>query len=147
MIKDGYINVLGSLVQDKVEKVFDTDGQEIVLDPCPLCGGHDQELISEDIYEPSGYRLKCANPDCAFEVPEEIMDHAYFHDDGLRAAAKTWNAHASLVEVVNSGELIPHDDIPEEIASKLDELPEGYLRVEGKDGSYQIVNKETGEVM
>ena len=60
MLKDGYVNVLGAYLPVEIDPYLDKDGNEIKINPCPKCGCKDQEVVVDNIYEPSGYRLKCA---------------------------------------------------------------------------------------
>lgn len=107
MLKDGYVNVMGAYLPVEIEDYLDKDGKKIEISPCPKCGCKDQEVVVDTIYEPSGYRLKCANPGCDFCIPEQVTDFAYYHDDGVREAVNTWNFHVGLEELVKSGDYVP----------------------------------------
>lgn len=110
MLKDGYVNVVGAYLPVEIDPYLDKDGNEIKINPCPKCGCTDQEVVVDTIYEPSGYRLKCANSDCGYSVPEEITDFEYFHDDGVAAAINTWNFHTGLEDLIKSGDYVSPDD-------------------------------------
>lgn len=95
MIKDGYTNVNGVLI----ENILD-----IKSEPCPKCGCVDCEVVRDLIFEPPQYRLKCANPDCDYIVPEEYARHEEFRDDGVEAAVMIWNLLALGAMLEAAGE-------------------------------------------
>lgn len=110
MLRDGFINVLGAYLPIEIDPYLDKDGNEVKINPCPKCGCKDQEVVVDNIYEPSGYRLKCANEGCGYSIPEEITDFEYFHDDGVLAAINTWNFHTGLEDLIKSGDYTPSAD-------------------------------------
>lgn len=82
MIKDGYTNVNGVLIENRLN---------IITEPCPNCGCEDCEVVADLMFEPPSYKLKCANPSCGYTVPEEYARHRDYHDDGVVEASVVWN--------------------------------------------------------
>ena len=110
MLKDGYEDVLGDYMPVQIDPYLDNDGNEIIINPCPKCVCKDQEVVVDNIYDPSCYRLICANEGCGYSIPEEITDFEYFHDDGVLAAINTWNFHTGLEDLIKSGDYTPSAD-------------------------------------
>ena len=112
MVKDGYTNVNGVLI----ENILD-----IKSEPCPKCGCEDCEVVRDLLFEPPQYRLKCANPNCEYIVPEEYGKHEEFRDDGVEAATLMWNMLA--------------------LGAKLEEEQDNFLEVGDK-----VLDIQTGEI-
>ena len=69
-----------------------------------------------------------------------LEDYAYFHDDGLLAAIKSWNLMCETKALEDAGELALPEDFksPEESFAN---VPEGHMRSNGK-----IIDLKTGEI-
>lgn len=146
MLKDGHVNVLGAYLPVEIETFLDKDDNPVEINPCPKCGCKDQEVVEDTIYEPTGYRLKCANPDCGYCVPEEVTEFAYYHEDGVAAAVKTWNFHTDLEDLIKSGDYKPlTDEENERVTEMVNKLPEKFAKL--NDGTNRLVNKETGDIL
>lgn len=100
MIKDGYTNVNGVLVENNLD---------IKSEPCPQCGCQDCEVVRDLLFEPPQYRLKCADPACGYVVPEEYAKYEEFRDDGVEAAVDMWNMLALAAKVEKEEKLIEVD--------------------------------------
>lgn len=141
MIKDGVINVFGAFVDNNIPYVVtkDENGNEekLFAEPCK-CDCKDVELVENAMYEPSLYSIRCTK--CASSVPEELQDYAYFHEDGLVAAVKTWNAYRMREKLVESGEL--KEEVSEEDLKADLEAMDRYIHENGK-----TIDKETGEIL
>lgn len=142
MIKDGYVNIGGGYIPSMLSGVpgKDEDGNAVnfVAKPCPYCGHGDQELEINDIYRPAGYRLVCEK--CHRGVDPALEDYAYFHDDGLIAAIKSWNLMCDTKALEDAGELLLPEgfESPEESFAN---VPEGYMRSHGK-----LIDLKTGNI-
>lgn len=142
MIKDGYVNIGGGYIPSMLSGVpgKDEDGNAVnfVAKPCPYCGHGDQELEINDIYRPAGYRLVCEK--CHRGVDLALEDYAYFHDDGLIAAIKSWNLMCDTKALEDAGELLLPEgfESPEESFAN---VPEGYMRSHGK-----LIDLKTGNI-
>lgn len=143
MIKDGVIYVFGAFVDNYIPYVVtkDEEGNEekIFAEPCK-CGCKDVELVENAMYEPSLYSIRCSNPECGCTVPDEMLDYAYFHDDGLVAAVKSWNAFRMREELIKSG-FLNEEVSAEELKADLEAM-DRYILENGK-----TIDKETGEIL
>lgn len=143
MIKDGFVYVYGAFIDNQIPYVVTTDEngneEKLYAEPCK-CGCEDVELVENAMYEPSLYSIRCANPDCGRTVPDEIQDYAYFHDDGLVAAVKTWNAYRMNEDLFEAGVLV--EDVPEADLKADLEAMDRYIHENGK-----TIDKETGEII
>ena len=113
VIKEGYFSVQGILAENIVPGplVENKDGTVSVLEPEPCfnCGSTDLELITNEIYEPALFSIRCTK--CLHSVPVEMQDYAYFSNEGFINAVKTWNCFCTYYHLVKSG-ILENTDLP-----------------------------------